>query len=255
MTLYCERIGNGPKVVLLHGWGFNGAVWHQLVEKLKDQFEFIIVDLPGFGRSANYTSDYQLHTLANDVAAVMDDDCIVIGWSMGGIIAQQIAIQHSKKMRKLVLLACNAQFIASDAWPYAIKKEILNTFSNNLLDDYKSTLHRFLTLQARGGENMRETVREMKQRLFEHGEPNQQALISGLQLLSESSFIESLPGIKISTLIMQGRLDALVPAISGKEMIKLLPNGQYYLFEKAAHAPFVSHINEFSTVLDSFIKS
>jgi len=252
MNLYFEKFGAGPKIVLLHGWGFNGAVWHQLVDKLQDRYEVTVIDLPGFGRSAKYLSDYQLTSLAKDVINVIDGECVLIGWSMGGIIAQQIALDYPEKVKKLVLLSCNAQFVADSIWPWAIKAEVLNTFSNNLRDDYKATLHRFLMLQARGGENMRETVREMKQRLFEHGEPDQRALLSGLQLLQNTSFIDSLSRLKLPTLIMQGRLDALVPVSSGSEMLKLLPDGQLYQFEQAAHAPFVSHLDEFTDVLEQF---
>jgi len=252
MKLYVEKVGVGPKIVLLHGWGFNGAIWHQLVDKLQDRYEMTMIDLPGLGRSAKYESDYQPSSLAKDVANVIDGECVLMGWSMGGIIAQQIALDYPEKVKKLVLLSCNAQFVADSIWPWGINAEVLNTFSNNLRDDYKATLHRFLMLQARGGENTRETIREMKQRLFEHGEPDQQALLNGLQLLQNTSFIDSLNRLKLPTLIMQGRRDTLVPASSGSEMLKLLPDGQLCQFEYAAHAPFVSHLNEFADVLEQF---
>ncbi len=253
MSLHFERFGAGPKIVLLHGWGFNGAIWHQLVDKLQDRYEVTVVDLPGFGRSAKHVSDYQPSLLAKDIVRIIDGESVLIGWSMGGIIAQQIALDYPEKVKKLVLLACNAKFIADSNWPWAISADVLNTFSNNLREDFKTTLHRFLMLQARGGENMRETVREMKQRLFEHGEPDQQALSSGLQLLQNTSFIDSLSRLELPTLIMQGRLDVLVPASSGNEMLKRLSDGQLYQFEHAAHAPFISHIDEFTDVLEAFV--
>ena len=255
MSLFTQKTGVGPKVVLLHGWGFNGAVWHPLIEKLKHEYEFSAIDLPGFGKSAEMACEYTPSSLADCIADVIEEGSIVIGWSMGGIIAQQLAVAYPEKVHKLILLACNAQFVANEQWPHGVKPIVLQSFSESLVEDYKVTLHRFLMLQARGGENMKETVREMKHRLFEHGEPDKKALLAGLQLLNETNFLDNLSKIQQQTLIMQGRLDALVPASSGVAMLDMLSSGERYLFDRAAHAPFISHVDEFADVLRAFTKS
>jgi len=253
MTLYVNKVGRGSKIVFLHGWGFNSAVWHQAVDKLQYQFEVTVIDLPGFGYSANDEGDFCFDDVVQRVADAIDDNVILVGWSMGGIIAQKIASDYPRKVAKLVLLACNAQFVADSAWPYGIDANVLTSFSESLLKDYKKTLHRFLLLQARGDENMRETVKELKQRLFEHGEPKSNALSGGLRLLQSESFVDDLANIVQPVLIAQGRLDTLVPHSSGTEMLLKIPDGKLYLFEQAAHAPFISHLEEFVTVLDDFV--
>lgn len=253
MSLYVEKMGEGPDIVFLHGWGMNSSVWKQVAEKLQKYYTVTLIDLPGFGRSANCPVDYGLSALAAVVADVINEDCALVGWSMGGIIAQQVALEYSAQVNKLVLVACNAQFVADDAWPNAMDGTVLAGFFDNLLVDYQATLHRFLMLQARGGENARQTVRELKSRVLQHGQSSELALREGLCLLQQSSFIKNLSQLTLPTLLMQGKRDTLVPSSCGEQMLTLLPQGRLVQFGHAAHAPFISHVDEFVDQLKIFL--
>ena len=90
-TPYWQSTGRGDDLVLVHGWGMNGAVWHQAVEQLSQHFRVHVVDLPGFGHS------HQLHfetmeELAQQVLHSAPDNAIWLGWSLGGLVATHIAI-------------------------------------------------------------------------------------------------------------------------------------------------------------------
>ena len=253
MTLSVEIIGKGPDIVFLHGWGMNSEVWFETVDELSNNYRVTLIDLPGFGKNANVNCEFQLDKLTECILPHVPQGAILVGWSMGGLIAMNITLKYPERIQKLVLISCNAQFSASANWPAGMKAEVLDGFVKNLSEDYKQTLQRFLMLQARGGDNAKETVRALKQRLYKHGEPAQDALRGGLQLLKNTSFVDQLNEIKLPVLLMFGKLDALVPVAAAEEMMARFPQAQLIVFPKAAHAPFISHFKDFISAFNNFL--
>lgn len=257
MTLIVQTFGNAsdnaPAIVFFHGWGMNSEVWHETAQALSKNYRITLIDLPGFGKNANVDCVFELDELTECVLPHVPEKSIVVGWSMGGLVAMNIALHHPEHVSKLVLISSNAQFVISDEWPFAMKTEVLDGFVKNLSEDYKLTLQRFLMLQARGGDNAKETIRALKQRLYQHGEPSSDALKGGLQLLKNTSFVTRLSEIDLPVLLLFGRLDALVPAAAANEMKMRFPQASLHLFSKAAHAPFISHFSEFINELSVFL--
>ena len=110
-------------------------------------------------------------------------------------------------------------------------------------------------LQALGAEDAKHTIRELKQRLFVHGEPDPTALENGLMFLKNVSLIDQLGEIKIPVLLINGKLDSLVPVAAAEKMQSLLPNASLELVEKAGHAPFLSHSEIVISILKQFLSS
>ena len=80
MSVSVERFGQGPDLVLLHGWGMNGAVWHGIVPALASRYRVHLVDLPGFGNSPLAGEvEYSLPWLAEEVAAILPEQCHLLG--------------------------------------------------------------------------------------------------------------------------------------------------------------------------------
>ena len=156
--MYCESFGKGPNIVLLHGWGMSSAVWASLAEQLQVDFTVTLVDLPGHGRSEDSTNTYSMNEVVDEVVATLPEQSIILGWSLGGLVAQVISLRFPEKVSKLILTASNAQFECDKQWPYAIKAEVLDGFIHSLTNDYRATLQRFLMLQALGDENAKQTL-------------------------------------------------------------------------------------------------
>ncbi len=259
MTVYTEVRGQGPDLVLLHGWGLSGAAWSVVVKQLEQSFRLTLVDLPGHGRSPwDDTKAYTIEKVAAQVRAVTPKNAAWLGWSMGGLIAMHIALQQQahqpQPVKQLLLLACNAQFVRTEQWLHAMDGNVLSQFASGLEQDYKTTLNRFLSIQAMGGEHAKQTVRELKKNMEHHGVPSLVALRGGLALLRELSFVEVLADLHIPTLLMFGHLDTLVPARVAEDMQSRMPQADVHIFEHASHAPFISHVDEFVSVVKAFIK-
>ena len=253
MSLFVEARGEGQDIVLLHGWGFNSAVWHKVAHELSKNNRVTLIDLPGFGRSVDEKNNYDIDSLVDLLVKVIPENSILLGWSMGGLIAQAIALKHPQHLKKLILLGSNAQFMASEDWPNAMKASVLDGFIEELVGNFKRTLQVFLMLQAQGGDHARDTIRELKEKLFEHGNPDEASLRGGLLLLKNASFVSQLGEFKIPVCLMYGRLDMMVPAAAAEIMAEKIPNSTLHVFEKSAHAPFISHYDEFMKVLKGYL--
>ncbi len=243
--LFTETRGQGPNLVLLHGWGLNSGVWEPISHLLETHFRVTFIDLPGFGRNANVLPEhYDLASVTSMVKACLPDKCSLLGWSMGGLIAQQIAIDNQHKIDKLILLATSPKFTLTTDW-FGIKSEVLSVFEQQLERDYSKTLDRFMAIQALGSDTARDDIKTIKSHIKQYPIPDDMALRAGLKLLASTDLRSKLDKITTETHRLYGRLDSLVPVKAIAKIAKVQPKSRYHIFAHASHAPFISHPAEF----------
>lgn len=100
-NLYYETHGRGEPLLMIQGWGMDITGWQYIIEPLSQQFQVIVFDNRGAGRSEVTPGKYTTRLLADDAAALLDhlriDHVHVLGWSMGGMIAQELALAHTQR--------------------------------------------------------------------------------------------------------------------------------------------------------------
>ncbi|MBV7416282.1 pimeloyl-ACP methyl ester esterase BioH [Aeromonas sp. sif2433] len=253
MSISVERFGQGPDLVLLHGWGMNGAVWHGIAQQLADHYRVHLVDLPGFGNSPlNDGSDYSLPWLAEQVASVLPERCHLLGWSLGGLVASQLALTHPERVQSLITVASSPCFMARDEWP-GIAPKVLAGFNQMLAGDFKQTIERFLAIQAMGSEHARDDIRQLRHWLAERPAPQLAALEAGLGLLADVDLRDELTTLSLPWLRIYGRLDSLVPKAAIPLLNERYPHSRSLVLDKASHAPFISHPAQFIAMVREFI--
>ncbi|MDZ7661746.1 pimeloyl-ACP methyl ester esterase BioH [Thiohalophilus sp.] len=243
--LHVSRIGEGPDLVLLHGWGMHSGIWHDLIEPLQQEYCLHLVDLPGHGQSQHACGDFNLEQLADmiwqSVSPELQGQAIWLGWSLGGMAALQIALQHPEQTRALVLVASTARFSQADDWPHAMSVSLLDTFAEQLAEDYQPTLQRFLALQVKGSDDARAALRTLRQRVLDNAEVNVLALQSGLAILKQADLRHRLHEIRhLPVLMVFGAYDMLVPLSTAKALAGYFDNSLQVVIDGAGHAPFVS---------------
>ncbi|ATL97676.1 pimeloyl-[acyl-carrier protein] methyl ester esterase [Aeromonas sp. CA23] len=253
MSVSVERFGQGPDLVLLHGWGMNGAVWHGIAQPLAAHYRLHLVDLPGFGNSPLADgSEYSLPWLAEQVAAVLPQKCHLLGWSLGGLVASQLALTQPERCQSLITVASSPCFMARDDWP-GIAPKVLTGFNQMLAGDFKQTIERFLAIQAMGSEHARDDIRQLRHWLAERPAPQLAALEAGLGLLADVDLRDELATLSLPWLRVYGRLDSLVPKAAIPLLDERYPASHSLVLEKASHAPFISHPQQFVEIIRHFV--
>jgi len=250
MSLHVKAGGQGPELVLLHGWGLHGGVWEPLRAALEQRFHVSAFDLPGHGFSA-FTPLRGFDQAVDAVAAQVPANAIVCGWSMGGLLAQALARRHPARVRALALVSTTPSFVQRPDWPHAMKIEVLAGFASGLRTDLEATLKTFVALNAMGGANSRPAIRALATELLARGAPDPSALDVGLEMLGATDLRADAGGITQPTVIFHGRRDALAPIEAGRWLGERVPRARLVELENAAHLPFLSHPGEFVAAMES----
>lgn len=253
--LYWHIIGEGDRdLVLLHGWGLNAEVWQSIVPLLRPYVRLHLVDLPGFGRSQCGGKALALPEIAQQLLPYLPSGALLLGWSLGGLVATQLALSHPERVSALISVASSPCFTAREDWP-GIKPDTLKSFQKQLSSNFQRTVERFLALQTMGVESARQDTQQLKEVVLSQPMPTKVVLESGLTILRDVDLRSELPQLTMPFLRLYGSLDGLVPSCIAAQLDIDIPASQSIVMEKGAHAPFISHPEIFCQHILGFIKS
>ena len=200
--LYSRTIGTGPDLVLLHGWGFNSELFNDLIEQYKGQYRITMVDLPGHGRSNDI--DGGLDKWCDEIIKTLPKNPILLGWSLGGLLAIKIATKIA--ISKLILVASTPNFIQANDWPYGIDDNNFRQFSDTLEINLSKGLKRFVSLQTQDKDQLK-TLNQS----IDKFPASAKALNQGLEILLTTDLVDELNQLKIPIEVILGNHDTLVP--------------------------------------------
>lgn len=217
------------RLILLPGWGLGvspleplAAALHGLNEHLQVQIE----PLPALQAS-------ELGEWLDELDATLPDNAWLGGWSLGGMLASELAARRGERCCGLLTLASNPCFVAHDGWPHGMPAETFDAFLAGCHADPQVTLKRFGLLCAKGAEDPRGLSR-----LLVSGAPNTSpsVLMPGLELLAQLDTRAALQAFRGPQLHLFAGLDGLVPAEAASDLLALLPDLEIGLIEQAGHA-------------------
>jgi len=240
IDIYYETHGTGQPLVLIAGLGYPAWEWHRMVPHLAEFFQVITLDNRGVGKSSKPAGPYSASLLAADTIALLDQlgiqQAVIVGHSMGGFIAQEIAVTYPQRVSNLVL--CSTNFggphhipITPEAWGVLsdVTSDPVTRFKNGLV---VSTAPSFV-------EKNPEIIQQWLEWRIQNpvdlvGYQAQMAI--GLGLLAEAaSFEHKLPAIKVPTLIVFGEHDKVVPAANASLLARQIPNSRVAILPSAGH--------------------
>jgi pimeloyl-[acyl-carrier protein] methyl ester esterase len=252
MSLFHEVRGQGPALVLLHGWAMHSGIFAPLVERLASDFTVHLLDLPGHGRSAGAGLPLTLENAAAQASAMVPERALWLGWSLGGLVALQAAATRRAQVRGLVMLAASPRFVRGDDWPQGMQASVFRDFAQALGNDYPGTLDRFLMLEAQGSDRVREELRLLRAEVFAHGEPAADVLCDGLGLLENSDLRGALPTLAMPSLWLAGHRDRLVSPDAMQAAAAMAPDASFHCVQSGGHAPFLTHADEVAGAVFGF---
>lgn len=230
-NLYWRQEGSGPPVLLIMGLSFTHEMWYRVIPALARQYRTIVFDNRGMGRSGVPAGPYTMRRMANDARAVMDaanaESAHVIGASMGGMIAQELALRYPRRVRSL-MLGCTSSSGLFGRWPeFRFGPRKWRGASREERErSLRSLLYADATPLVRIEEDLR--VRCACAWCYK-GFLNQFAAI-----LMWSAY-RRLPRIHVPTLVMHGDQDRLVPPENGRVLASRIPGARFQLIRDAGH--------------------
>ncbi len=232
-------------IVLLHGWGLCSAIWNDYAAKLEHECPNLsvhLIDLPGYGGRVSEAFPTDLPSLASDVLQRAPKSAIWVGWSLGGMVAMQAALQDKdKQILGMQLLACSPCFVSQPDWPSGVDTAVFTRFAEELGGDYASALSGFLLMQAGVSRDARRIAKSAHQHLGTHPVPNHATLMAGIECLAQSDLRPFLPVLAAEALPVQvlvGQLDRVANPQGGEYLANALSAPLVSL--KTGHAPFLT---------------
>jgi 3-oxoadipate enol-lactonase len=235
-ALHWESHGEGHPVLLIMGLGLSGGAWWRTVPVLSRHFQVITFDNRGVGRSKSLTYSYTTEAMADDAAAVLDSAGIasasVYGISLGGMVAQQLALRHRRRVDSLVLGATHPggpRAVAPD-------EEVLDFFRRR--PDLPQEEAAWASVPYNYGPVCRRRhasriAGDIAQRLA-HPFPAEayQAQLYAAQL---HNCLGRLSRIQVPTMIVHGRQDRLIPVANAELMAGHMPHARLEILEHTGH--------------------
>ena len=249
---YYEVKGKGFPLVMIQGMNGNLVMWDpRLVEGLSKHFELVLFDNRGAGRTEISKREYTIRLFADDTAGLMNALGIpkahVLGLSMGGAVAQELAINYPEKVEKLILCSTCSQHRGTqeerrmtEAWTQASKEELIKmSLSSPLASEYPRDFLRdfpiaFLGLTSEFVKENPDLARSLLQ-LFDKYPISAKALMNRYDAMLRFNSQTRLKHIKAPTLVLHGRKDTTVAPEEGSILARAIPNAKLVYFEKSNH--------------------
>lgn len=241
-TTHFQKIGQGPNLVLLHGWGCTWEIWSPVIARLSESFTLIIPDLPGFGKSEPAEQAWNSYQYAEWLEeflhkTVAHQKFIVLGHSFGGKIASLYASYHANKnLRHLIILDASG---LPDTLPK--QKQLQQQLIAMVPDSVKNAI-----------------PFKLKQRIFKTLRASDDYLVATpyqkqvLRKILSEHLAKDLAKISVPTAIWWGKLDGATPLHQGQQFQAFIPHSTLTVFEKSGHYPFVDETEKFITELEKF---
>lgn len=258
-ALHAEVAGRGRDLVLLHGWGTNLRVWDELTRTLARGLRVIAVDLPGHGRSSwdpRATTPAAQAWRVCETLAPLTTRYSLLGWSLGGQFALDLAAAMPGGIERLILVATTPKFLAAPGWRHGLKAAALDGLAVRLRGDPDGALEEFLRLQVRG-ERPRTAARVLEKvvtALAVHGCASPEALACDLQRLRDGDFRAQVAAVRVPALVIAGGRDRITRVGAARALAAALPHGRCRTFAHAAHVPFLSQPQQFATLVSAFLR-
>jgi 3-oxoadipate enol-lactonase len=234
--LYCEVDGSGEPVLLIMGLGMAATAWWRTIPVLAKRFRVISFDNRGSGRSDCPKGPYTLKQLAEDALAVLDaageESAHVYGMSLGGMIAQQLALHHPERVRKLVLGASTP-----GGMQHELPDKTTLTFFERRADMsaeegvWASIPYNYgaATRERNAGRIGEDVVQRLR---FPPPSDGYKAQLAAAWRYDATTRLHAL---RMPTLVLHGSEDRMIPVSNGRRLAEAIPGAQLEILEGAGH--------------------
>lgn len=255
IRIYCEMLGNGEPLLLIEGLGYATWMWYRQLEDLSGQYQAIVFDNRGVGKSDKPDTPYSIEMMAGDAAGLLVALGVrkahVLGVSMGGLIAQALAIHHPDLVRSLVL-ACTthggpgsvpvppetaAAMLNKKGLPEkdALREAMKYAFAPDFLDAHPEELEKIIAWR-------------MSEPTPQYAKQRQMEAVLGVNL------VHKLKDIEVPVLILTGDGDRVIPMANSELLHKAIKGSSLEVFPGGGHLFFIEQAPAFNRQVLAFLR-
>lgn len=243
-----------PRLVLIQGVGFDGEGWDPVLRGLRRQFRLVVLNNRGVGGSDASASWYTVATMVEDVVTVLDAEGIgaahILGVSLGGMVAQELAIAHPHRVDRLVLVSTTPGWPLTYPMPApsgrlialapvlpretALRRQVENMISPGSIADRPQLVGRLLDYRRTRGHDRQSSRRQM---------------VAGAVYLGGRRQHR----IRAETLVLHGSADTVADPRNAGLLANKIPDAELVMFPDTGHLLFWEHPAEFVEVVTDFL--
>jgi 3-oxoadipate enol-lactonase len=256
INLYYEIHGSGEPLILIMGYGSHGGLWGAIQDKLAKEYRVIVFDNRGTGRSDKPEIPYTAKMMAGDVVGLLDVLGIgaanVFGVSMGGMIAQEFALNYPERLDNLILgcTFCGGTRAVSnpEAAAFLSDPELAK-----LSEEDKARAWIPWSWNKEFVENNSAAIEQFVAIASEYPTPPQ-ALVSHGNVIMTHDTYDRLADIKAPTLVIAGSEDRLIPFENSKLLASRIPDAELAIIENAGHGFFTDSAEKARKIVLDFLR-
>lgn len=237
---------NGPPLVLIHALGTDLTLWDDLIPLLPPALRLLRMDLRGHGRSDIPPPPYAMGTLIRDVERLMDHyalkDAVILGVSLGGLIAQGLAIKRLDLVRGLILSNTATRIGTPDLW----SRRIAEVQSGGLAPYAPGAMERMFGRLWREADAMP----RIRQTLLDTDPDGWTGCASAI---AGTDFYTPTAGLTLPTLAIAGALDGTTPPDLVRETADLIRGSRFALMRRSGHLPMVDAPDAYAALVAEFL--
>lgn len=249
--IYYEDVGRGEAVILIHGLGSSTKDWEYQIPELQKEFRVIAVDVRGHGRSGKPVQSYSIPAFADDIFALIEHLQLhkphIVGISMGGMIAFQLAVDHPGLLGSLTIVNSGPEVKPRSVkqWLEVLKRKLFS---------------RILSLEqigkALGGLLFpRPEQAHLRQKVEERWQLNdKRAYLASLEAIIGWSVRERISTILCPTLVISADKD-YTPVADKEAYVAQMPHAKLLVIEQSRHATPLDQPERFNQALVNFLNS
>ncbi|HZK79813.1 MAG TPA: alpha/beta hydrolase [Humisphaera sp.] len=251
---FYEVHGDGEPLILIPGLAATSQMWDPVAADFAQFFSVIQFDNRGVGKSIAKRDAKTLPDLVSDIVELFDrlqlDRAHVLGVSLGGIIAQRLAIDHPSRVGRLVLVSCCDTFS-----PYL--RQMSSLLAHTLRRFPKEMFIRTLELLATAPEFLDAHSDVVEQRVLHKCRNRVSARAVGNQMrcLATAEMAPDHYRIHSPTLVVAGEYDPIIPSCYSKRMADKIPGSKYMLVRGAGHNPIIDHPRDIIPNVIEFLRA
>lgn len=239
--------GKNQTIVFSNSLGTDFSMWNEVVERIKNDFNILLQDTRGHGKSTNHQKELSIDELGEDVIELIDylqinHDLVFCGLSMGGLIGQYLGIHHPHRFKKIILANTAAKIGTDEGWNTRIQQ----VTENGLEIILDGTQERWFTPQFRA-----ENQQRIQEILTKFAANNVTGYCANCAAVRDADFRSQLKNITTKTLIIAGKEDLVTTVDDGNFMQNEIPDAEVKVLN-AAHLSAVECAEEFAQIILDF---